>query len=152
MYNMSVIYLIYHVMCGNIHLCRIVSSLDRIASILGPGLAPGETLRPRDDTFEMEISQVEVSAISSFGYTVDFIQNNVDEAILPASLFTSRGGNVLISTSLISQTAVFRGKDKTLNFASRIISTSVVGEANTVIDSPVTVTFEKTADVSFKVN
>ena len=139
-------------MCGNIHLCRIVSSLDQIAGILGPGLAPGETLRPKDDNFEMEISQVDVSAISSFGYTVDFTQNNVDKAILPATLFASRGGNVLISTSLISQTAVFRGKDKTLNFASRIISTSVVGEANTVLDNPVAVTFEKTADVSFKVS
>ena len=127
-----------------------MSSLDQIASILGPGLAPGDSLRPRDDNFEIEISQVAASAVTSSGYAIDFIRNNIDEAILPASLFASRGGNVLLSSSLISQTAVFRGKDKTVFFASRIISTSVVGESNTVLDDPVTITFQKTeANVSF---
>ena len=128
-----------------VHLCRIVSSLDNIASALEPDLTPGQTLRSREDNFEIEISLVDASNIHSSGYTIDFL-HNVDEALLPASFFSSRGGNVLLSSSLISQTAVFRGRDKNVYFASRVFSLSVVGEAtNTILKYPVTVTFEKTA-------
>ena len=140
-------------MCCNMHtcpFCRIVSSLDKIASILGPGLTPGGTLRLGEDNFEIEISRVDASAVTSSGYAIDFVQNNVDEAILPAFFFSSRGDSVLLSSSLISQMALFRGRDKTVYFASRVFSISVVGESNTILDDPVTVTFEKTAaNVSF---
>ena len=120
-----------------------------IASILGPAVPPGGTLRPRESNFEMEISRVD-SAVPSRGYSIRFIHNNVDEAVVPASLFTSRGDDVLLSSSLISQTALFRGRNKTVYFASRVFSISVVGESSTILDDPVTVTFEKTAaNVSF---
>ena len=132
------------------YLYRIVSSLDQIAAILGPGITLGGTLRPRQSSFEMEISRVDASAVPNSGYAIRFMQNNVDEALLPVSLFASRGGNVLLSSSLISQTALFRGRNKTLFFASRVLSLSVVGDGNAILDDPVTVTFEKTAaNVSF---
>ena len=132
------------------YLCRIVSSLDQIAAILGPGIPLGGTLRPRQSSFEMEISRVDASAVPNSGYAIRFMQNIVDEALLPVSLFASRGGNVLLSSSLISQTALFRGRNKTLFFASRVLSLSVVGDGNAFLDDPVTVTFEKTAaNVSF---
>ena len=136
-------------LCLNSHLCRIVSSLDKIASILGPGLAPGQTLRHLDDSFEMEVSLVDVSAVTRSGYAIEFVQNEEDKAVLPGSLFSSHEGNALLSSSLISQTAVFRGRDKTVFFASKIFSISVIGEG-TILDDPVTVTFRKTATVSFK--
>ena len=85
-------------------LCRIVSSLDKIASILGPGLAPGQTLRHLDDSFEMEVSLVDVSAVTRSGYAIEFVQNEEDKAVLPGSLFSSHEGNALLSSSLISQT------------------------------------------------
>ena len=132
------------------HVCRIVSSLDKIAGILGTGLTLGQTLRSREDNFEVEISQIDASNVPSSGYTIDFLQNNVDEALLPASFFSSHGGSVLLSSSLISQTAVFRGRDKTVYFASKILSISVIGEDNTRLDDPVTATFKKTATVSFE--
>ena len=125
--------------------------MDKIASALEPGLTPGQTLRSREDNFEIEISLVDASTVRSSGYTIDFLQNNVDEALLPASFFSSREGNVLLSSSLISQTAVFRGRDKNVYFASRVFSLSVVGEGNTVLEYPVTVMFGKTAaNVSFE--
>ena len=122
-----------------------MSSLDQIADILGPSIPLGGTIRPRESSFEMEISRVDVSAVPSSGYAIRFIQSNVDEALLPASFFSSRGSNVLLSSSLISQTAVFRGKNETVVFASRVLSISVVGESNTILDDPITVTFQKTA-------
>ena len=132
------------------HHSRIVSSLDQIAGLLGPGIPVGGTLRPRESSFEMEISRVDVSAVPNSGYAIRFIQNSVDEALLPASLFSSRGGNVLLSSSLISETSVFRGKNRTVSFTSKVFSISVVGETNTILDDPVTVTFENTAaNVSF---
>ena len=126
-----------------------MSSLDKIASILGPGLAPGQTLRHLDDSFEMEVSLVDVSAVTRSGYAIEFVQNEEDKAVLPGSFFSSHEENVLLSSSLISQTAVFRGRDKTVFFASKIFSISVIGEG-TILDDPVTVTFRKTATVSFK--
>ena len=114
--------------------------MDKIASALEPGLTPGQTLRSREDNFEIEITLLDASTVPSSGYTIDFLQNNVDEALLPASFFSSRGGSVLLSSALISQTAVFRGRDKAVIFASRVFSVSVVGESNTVLDNPVTVT------------
>ena len=117
-----------------------------IAGILGPGLTPGRTLGLREDNFEMEISQVDASAVPSSGYAIDFMQNNVDEAILPASFFSSRGDSVL-SSSLISQMAVFRGRNKTVYFASKIFSISVIGEGSTILSDPVTVTFRTTTNV-----
>lgn len=136
--------------CLNSHLCRIVSSLDKIASILGPGLAPGQTLRHLDDSFEMEVSLVDVSAVTRSGYAIEFVRNEEDKALLPSSLFSSHEANVLLSSSLISQTAVFRGRDKAVLFASKIFSISVIGEGNIILDDPVTVTFEKIATVSLK--
>ena len=118
-----------------------------IAGILGPGLTPGRTLRLREDNFEMEISQVDASAVPSSGYAIDFMQNNVDEAILPASFFSSRGDSALLSSSLISQMAVFRGRNKTVYFASKIFSISVIGEGSTILSDPVTVTFRTTTNV-----
>ena len=98
----------------------------------------------------MEISQVDASSVPSSGYAIDFIRNNVDEAILPASLFTSHGGNVLLSSSLMSQTAIFQGKNKTVHIASRVFSISVVGESHIALDDSVTITLEKTeTNVSF---
>ena len=118
-----------------------------IAGILGPGLTPGRTLRLREDNFEMEISQVDASAVPSSGYAIDFMQNIVDEAILPASFFSSRGDSALLSSSLISQMAVFRGRNKTVYFASKIFSISVIGKGSTILSDPVTVTFRTTTNV-----
>ena len=92
----------------------------------------------------MEITKVDASAASSNGYTIDFISNNVEEATLPASFFSSRGDNVLLSSSLMSQTAIFRGRNKTVHMASRIFSITVVGESHIALDDPVIITFEKT--------
>lgn len=130
--------------CISVHLCRIVSSLDKIAGALESGLTLGQTLRSTEDNFEIEISLVDSSSVLNSGYTIAFEQSN-DKALLPASLFSSHGENVLLSSSLISQTAVFRGRDKTVFFASKIFSLSIVGESNTVLDNPATVTLEKTA-------
>ena len=132
-----------------VHLCRIVSSLDTIANLLEPGLTPGQTVRSIEDNFEVAISIVDASSIGS-DYTIEYLQSN-DKALLPASLFSSRGGNVLLSTSLISQTALFRGRDKTVFFASKVFSISVVKESDTVLDSPITITLDKTvANVSLE--
>ena len=132
-----------------VHLCRIVSSLDTIANLLEPGLTPGQTVRSIKDNFEVAISIVDASSIGS-DYTIEYLQSN-DKALLPASLLSSRGGNVLLSTSLISQTALFRGRDKTVFFASKIFSISVVKESDTVLDSPITITLDKTvANVSLE--
>lgn len=137
----------------NSHHCRIVSSLNQIAGILGPGIPPGGTIRHREDNFETEISRVDASAAPSSGYTIEFVRN---EAFFPASLFSSHGDDIdiLLSSSLISQTAVFRGRNKTVYFTSNVFSISVIGEGNTVSDDPwpLVITFEKTvAIVSFGV-
>ena len=126
----------------SVHLCRIVSSLDTIANLLEPGLTPGQTVRSIEDNFEVAISIADASSIGS-DYTIEFLQSN-DKALLPASLFSSRGGNVLLSSSLISQTALFRGRDKTVFFASKVFSISVIEESDTVLDNPITITLDKT--------
>ena len=126
--------------------CRIVSSLDKIADTIN--LPAGDTLRDSTDTFDVEISHVELSAVPTEGYAINFGKPSKEECVLPKALFDSFDRDVVLSGSLFSQTAIFRGKDATVTFASKVFSITVIGESVANLAEPVTLTFEKSINVS----
>ena len=119
-----------------------MSSLDEIAATVN--LPTGDTLRDSTDSFDLEISRVEPSAVPNEGHTINFGKPSEDACVLPKTLFDRFGGDVVVSSSLFSQTAVFRGKDTSVSFASKVFSVSVIGQSISNLAEPVTLTFEKT--------
>ena len=126
-------------------LCRIVSSLDAIAATVN--LPTGGTLRDSTDTFDLEISRVEPSDVPNEGHTINFGKTARDECVLPKTLFNRFSGDVVLSSSVISQTAVFQGDDSSLSFASKVVSVTVIGESISNLADPVMLTFEKVTNV-----
>lgn len=124
--------------------CRIVSSLDEIAATIS--LPTGDTLRDSTDSFDVEISHIELSSVPNEGHIINFGKPSTDACILPKTLFEEFDSNVVLSSSLFSQTAVFRGEDTSVSFASKVFSVSVIGKSVSNLAEPITLTFEKTVD------
>lgn len=94
----------------------------------------------------MEVRETRLQNISDDGFIPDFAANSSNKAMLPKSLFRELNlgatDNVRISSSVIEQTTLFKGRNASVAVASAVISLSVVGMEVRNLLEPIVLTFQ----------
>ena len=103
-------------------------------------------LQIRKRNFLMEVRETRLQNISDDGFIPDFATNSSNKALLPKSLFRSLNlgvtDNVRISSSVIEESTLFKGRNTSVAVASAVISLSVVGMEVNNLEEPIVLTFQ----------
>lgn len=118
--------------------------LDKIAAKV---ILSGRRMRVRKAKFLLEVEETKIDDIPSEGFTPDLSADTRNRARLPKSLFRSlnvnASENLRISSSVIDNPSLFKGRDESVSVSSSIISISVVGRSVAGLDTPIELTFDK---------
>ena len=118
--------------------------LDKIAAKV---ILSGRRMRVRKAKFLLEVEETKIDDIPSEGFTPDLSADTRNRARLPKSLFRSlnvnASENLRISSSVIDNPSLFKGRYESVSVSSSIISISVVGRSVAGLDTPIELTFDK---------
>ena len=103
-------------------------------------------------SFTLSFVELDSNDLPDTGYVVNFGGVDGDQVNLPKSLFGGDDGNSSsrLSSSHITMTTLFRGRDDSITINSNILTIDFLGQGmeTSTLTEPVTLKFRKSATVS----